>query len=119
MDSRRCSDRDARFIVRPLQRAVGATFRHTAHLGGADSPEPQVAASGLVCFLRGSLIALCGAVLIKIGALSSEAWLRSVSSTRNNFSASTAMTFSSLAESTWLRFNHSHELVAIDFMFSS
>ena len=52
-----------------------------------------VAASSLVCFplLRVSLIGICGAGL---GGLSLGAWLRSVSSTKKNFSAS--MTTSSL-----------------------
>jgi len=49
----------------------------------------------LVGFLRGGLIGMCGPVLTTIGGLSSEAWLRNVSSIRKNFSASMAMTSSS------------------------
>jgi hypothetical protein len=59
----------------------------------------QLAASGLAFFLRGSLSGICGAVLITMCGLSSEAWLLSVSKIRKNFSASMAMTSQSLVES--------------------
>ena len=65
----------------------------------------QLAASAFTCFLHGSLIAICGAVLITTGGLSFEERLLSVSKIRKNFSASMAMT-STVSSNRIVKFNH-------------